>query len=56
MLFQKFDVALLPSIRKVMLECVKTNSPLPEEISDIFTLEIVEEDGVKKGIVDFVED
>ena len=42
-------------IEAVLIACLKAgNTVLPEEIADLFTLKIIEENGVRKGIVNFV--
>lgn len=38
---------------KIIIDCVKNDKPLPEEIADIFTLDIIEVDGLPRGILRF---
>jgi len=45
---------IIDDFRKVFIDCVKNDKELPEEISDIFTLNRIEVDGQKRGIVNFV--
>jgi hypothetical protein len=35
----------------VFIECVRNNKPLPEELADLFTLEVVEIDGERRGTI-----
>lgn len=44
------DVSMFHS---VFVDCVKNAKALPEEISDIFTLKIVNVNGADRGIVEF---
>ena len=46
------DVSMFHS---VFVECVKNAKALPEEISDIFTLKIVNVNGSDRGIVEFAK-
>jgi len=41
---------------EVFKDCVLNETPLPEELQDIFSLEIIERDGEHIGIIDWVED
>ena len=46
---------VMDDFRKYFVACAN-GDPLPEEIADIFSVEVIEENGVTKVIVDFVED
>jgi hypothetical protein len=48
--------ALMPEIYKAVVNCVKNEAPLPEEITDIFELTILKghnEDGSNRGILNW---
>lgn len=37
----------------IIIDCVKNNKSLPEELADLFTLDIIEVDGLPRGILNF---
>jgi hypothetical protein len=44
----------LSMFNKVIMDCIVNNKPLPEEISDIFTLKIINVNGQLRGVIDWV--
>lgn len=38
---------------KVIIQCVRENKPLPEELEDIFNLKIIQIDGKPRGILNW---
>lgn len=46
----KSDIRLFDS---ALVECVKNGLPLPDDLSDIFSLEVIEVNGEKRGIVNW---
>lgn len=39
--------------KSAIFDAIKNDSPLPEEIADLFTLEIIYVNGQKRGILEF---
>ncbi len=38
---------------RAIIACIRNNSPLPEELADVFTLKIIEVGGERRGILDW---